>query len=247
MKKIFALLVLFVALINLSAFAQRPVKPAMVRVEGGTFKMGSNQNADEKPIHSVTVSSFNIGKYEVTVLEYKAYCNSIGRKMPVAPPWGWSDDAPMTLINWTDSSNYCDWLTDKTGTLYRLPSEAEWEYAARGGNKSKGYIYSGSPNLETVGWFDSPNAHPVGQKKPNELGIYDMSGNVFEFCSDWYDGTYYSKSPAINPRGPQNGLSRVMRGGSWLAPAGFSTVTYRYNLNPSLSHRINGFRVVSPI
>lgn len=248
MQRIFVLSILSVMLINSASYAQRPVEPVMIRVEGGTFKMGSNNDADEKPVHNVTLSSFSIGKYEVTVAEYKAYCTATGRKMPVAPPWGWFDNHPMTLISWTEASAYCDWLTDKTGKLYRLPTEAEWEYAARGGKKSKNFPFSGSQDADAVAWYDAQGlgTKPVGTKQPNELGIYDMSGNVFEYCSDWYDGTYYSKSPAENPRGPLNGLSRVMRGGSWLTPAIFSTVTHRYNLNPSLPHRINGFRVVSP-
>lgn len=240
---------LVMVLLSLTAYAQRPEEPAMVRVEGGTFEMGSNNEADEKPVHTVTVGSFSIGKYEVTVAEYRAYCTATGRKMPVAPPWGWFDNHPITLISWTEASDYCDWLTDKTGKLYRLPTEAEWEYAARGGNKSKNTRYSGSQNVEAVAWYDAQGlgSKPVGTKQPNELGIYDMSGNVFEFCSDWYDAAYYSKSPVVNPRGPLNGLSRVLRGGSWLTPAIFSTVTHRYNLSPSLPHRINGFRVVSPL
>ena len=154
----------------------------------------------------------------------------------------------MTLVNWTDASAYCDWLTDKTGILYRLPTEAEWEYAARGGNKSKGFEYSGSQNPETVGWYDvhGDGTKAVGQKQPNELGLYDMSGNVFEWCSDWYDSSYYSISPVSSPRGHLNGHSRVLRGGSWLTPSTFSSVSYRYNLTPNLAHRINGFRLVSP-
>jgi formylglycine-generating enzyme required for sulfatase activity len=128
-----------------------------------------------------------------------------------------------------------------------LPTEAEWEYAARGGNISKGTQYSGSADVEAVGWYDAQGlgSKAVGKKQPNELGLYDMSGNVFEWCADWY-GNYDPKSPATDPRGPLNGLSRVMRGGSWLVPASFATVTHRYNLNPSLPHRINGFRLVSP-
>jgi sulfatase modifying factor 1 len=245
MKNTSLTLLLLVAFFS-SGYSQRPAEPEMVLVEGGNFNMGSDRNPDERPVHRVTVSSFRMAKYEVTVAEYKAYVAATGRSMPItAPPWGWIDSHPMTLVNWTEASAYCDWLTDKSGKLYRLPTEAEWEYAARGGKKSKNTMYSGAANPEGIAWYDAQGlgTKPVGQKQPNELGLYDMSGNVFEWCSDWYG--MYTAGPAIDPRGPLNGLSRVMRGGSWLVPASFATVTHRYNLNPSLPHRINGFRLVS--
>lgn len=248
MKTIFVLSSLLLALMASTTYAQRPAEPAMITVEGGSFMMGSNLDEDTKPIHRVTVSSFKMGKYPVTVSAYRAFCDATGRNMPEPPPWGWIANHPMTLVSWTDASAYCDWLTDKTGTLYRLPTEAEWEYAARGGKKSKNFEYSGSNKLEAVGWYDADGngTKPVGQKAPNELGLYDMSGNVFEWCADWYDPDYYANSPDTDPRGPLNGQSRVMRGGSWLIPAAYARVSYRYNLRPNLPHRINGFRLVSP-
>lgn len=250
MKKCFFIILMLSGLYSMPICAQRPAEPEMVIVEGGIFDMGSTRNNDENPVHQVSLDGFRIGRYEITVAEYRAFCDATGRRMPAAPAWGWIDNHPMTLISWTDASDYCDWLTDKTGVLYRLPTEAEWEYAARGGNKSRNTEYSGSNNSEMVGWYDihGEGTKPVGQKQPNELGIYDMSGNVLEWCSDWYDSDFYAAAGVSdNPRGPQNGISRVMRGGSWLIPARFSTVSYRYNLSPSLPHRINGFRVVSPL
>lgn len=184
----------------------------MVLVKGGTFQMGSNEYDEEKPIHSVTVSDFYIDKYEVKVKQYREFCNATGRSMPKAPSLGWRDTHPIVNVSWDDATAYAKWAGK------RLPTEAEWEYAARGGNQSKGFKYSGSNSIDEAAWYwynSGEKAHPVGQKKPNELGIYDMSGNVWEWCSDWYDENYYSDSPTTNPEGPDSGSKRVRRGGSW--------------------------------
>ena len=186
-----------------------------VAVEGGTFRMGSySGSSDEKPLHSVTVSDFNISKTEVTFEQYDAFCDATGRKKPYDKGWG-RGDRPVINVNWLDAVAYCEWKSKATGKTYRLPTEAEWEYAARGGNKSKGYTYSGSNDLDAVGWYNgnsNSKTHPVAQKQPNELGLYDMSGNVWEWCSDWYGS--YSSSPQNNPQGPNSGSIRVLRGGS---------------------------------
>jgi len=252
MKVSLVLPVLIIAFINnIGVYAQVPIKPPMVSVEGGTFSMGSNQSEDEKPIHSVTVSSFSIGKYEVTVEEYKAFCNATNHPMPNdwTPSGGWIDTHPIANIKFNDALAYCNWLNDVFNGNYRLPTEAEWEYAARGGDKKSGYIYSGSDNLDKVGFYgdnSSGRTHNVGSKKSNELGLYDMSGNVWEWCQDWYNDTYYSNSPGSNPRGPSSGYYHVLRGGAWGIAAANCRVTSRYESGPDYRNLNRGFRVVSP-
>lgn len=206
------------------------IYPEMVLVEAGSFKMGSEEGyAQERPVHTVTLTrSFYIGIYAVTYAEYARYCE---RKVECGAD---HDDTgreihPVSYVDWYDAVAYCNWLSNKVGLTpcylekgkltecdffangYRLPTEAEWEYAARGGHKNQGFIYSGSNDPDDVGWHagnSGGEAHPVGQLKPNELGIYDMSGNRWEWCWDWYDEHYYASSPAIDPTGP----TKVPRG-----------------------------------
>jgi formylglycine-generating enzyme required for sulfatase activity len=214
----------------------------MVFVPGGTFQMGSNSGGDdEKPVHTVTVSSFYMDKTEVTQAEY--------RKVMGKNPSRFSgcDDCPVEKVSWDDANAYAQ----KVGK--RLPTEAEWEYAARGGNKSKGYTYSGGNGLDAVGWYEDNSGsktHPVAQKQPNELGLFDMSGNVWEWCSDWYDKGYYtavhrnySDSPQTDPQGPNSGDYRVLRGGSWGSLVSGCRVANRGRYYPDYgSYR--GFRLV---
>lgn len=241
-------LILLTAISFFAFTAQAQQYPEMITVEGGSFTMGGTES-DEKPTHTVTISSFSMGKYEVTVAEYKAFCSAAGRTMPTAPTWGWNDKHPMVYVSFDDANAYCNWLSETTGKNYRLPTEAEWEYAARGGNKSRGYMYAGSDDLDEAGW-SSDNAggqtQACGRKKANELGLYDMSGNVWEWCKDWYSDSYYSNSPSTNPKGPSFGSYRVLRGGSWDYRAANCRVANR-SLN-SPGHRRNdiGFRVVVP-
>jgi formylglycine-generating enzyme required for sulfatase activity len=239
-------------LLSIKLLAQTPDsilgKPEMIFVEGGTFEMGLlNGSDDNVPVHSVTIGPFSIGKYEVTVGQYKAFCSKNGYSMPDPPKWGWQDNHPMVNIDYDQANDYCLWLQEMTGLNWRLPTEAEWEYAARGGKKGKGKSFAGSNDLETVGWFaDSAfgQTNIVGLKKPNELGIYDMSGNVGEWCHDWYNENYYQISPSSNPRGPSSGYFRVYLGGSWYDAPSFCHVTYRNGDSPS-KHTMNlGFRVV---
>jgi formylglycine-generating enzyme required for sulfatase activity len=186
--------------------------------------MGDNSGAsgdDAKPAHSVTITSFAIAKTETTIGQYRIFCKATGKPMPEqTPSWGWHDDDPMVNVEWYDAVDYCNWLTsiDRDGHIYRLPTEAEYEYAARGGSKSHNYIYSGSNKAGDVCW-DNTNSgghpHAVATLKPNELGIYDMSGNVLEWCNDRYDSVYYAVSPSLNPNGSESGTTRVIRGGSW--------------------------------
>ena len=186
----------------------------MVYVEGGTFIMGatseqgSDADADERPVHSVTLSSFHIGKYEVTQGLWREVMGS----NPSSNKAG--NDYPVEMVSWEDCQEFIRKLNDRTGLTFRLPTEAEWEYAARGGRKRRGYKYSGSNSIGDVAWYidnSGYETHPVGRKSPNELGLYDMSGNVYEWCNDWY-GSYYNSSQT-NPIGPYSGFYRVLRGG----------------------------------
>lgn len=215
-------------------FTVKGVSFKMIAVEGGTFRMGataeqqSNQD-DEKPVHSVTLDSYYIGETEVTQELWRAVMGS--------NPSDFSGDdlRPVENVSWDDCQDFIKELNKLTGKNFRLPTEAEWEFAARGGNKSSGYRYSGSSNIGDVAWYDDNagnKTHPVKGKNPNELGIYDMSGNVFEWCSDWYSGGYYSSSPQNNPEGPSSGSYRVLRGGSWRFSAEGCRVAYRGGYYP---------------
>jgi sulfatase modifying factor 1 len=211
----------------------------MVLVEGGTFEMGSKING---PIHSVKVSSFYFDKYEITAGEFRTYCDATGISMPPAPPWGWNDNHPVVNVSWSDAAKYAAWAGK------RLPTEAEWEFAARGGIRSEGYMFSGSNELGSVAWFaenSSKMTHPVGTKSSNELGLFDMSGNVSEWCLDWYDGNYYRSGQSVNPDGPDHGIDRVFRGGSYGGDDFDCRSTFRGSALPvrQLSHV--GFRCVT--
>ena len=156
---------------------------------------------------------------------------------------------PVEQVSWDDVQDFINKLNQMTGGKYRLPTEAEWEYAARGGSRSREHKYSGSDSLGSVGWYDdnsSDKTHPVGKKTPNELGLYDMSGNVWEWCSDWYDKDYYSSSPARNPKGPGRGSHRVRRGGGWGYIARRCRVSIRYISSPDYRHDFLGFRLAAP-
>ena len=215
----------------------------MVFVEGGTFTMGataeqgSDAYGDESPTHSVTLSSYYIGKYEVTQAQWRAVMGSNPSKFT-------GDNLPVECVSWNDIQEFITKLNQQTGKTFRLPTEAEWEYAARGGNKSKGYKYSGSNTIDDVAWYDnnsSSTTHPVGEKAPNELGIYDMSGNVWERCQDWYRG--YSSDSQTNPTGPTSGSARVLRGGSWGDSARKCRVSIRNYYSPDSRSSYIGFRL----
>ena len=220
--------------------------PEMVWVEGGSFTMGSlSGEEEERPVRTVTLNNFSIGKYEVTVGEYKAFCTATGRKMPEPPRWDWNDKHPVVNVSWKDAVAYCNRLSKTTKKNFRLPTEAEWEYAARGGQKSSGYLYAGGKTMEEVGWYkdnSGRSTNPAGQKRPNEMGLYDMSGNVWEWCLDWYDK--YPNQEQTNPRGPSRGKFRVMRGGSWYYSAVYARTAARFDGNPSERENDQGFRVV---
>ena len=216
----------------------------MVYVEGGTFDMGatteqgSDAESDEKPVHSVTLDGYYIGKCEVTQELWEAVMGSNPSHFKGA-------QNPVENVSWNDCQEFVSRLNSLTGRTFRLPTEAEWEYAARGGNQSLHYKYSGSNNIDEVAWYynnSGSTTHEVGTKSPNELGIYDMSGNVYEWCSDWYGG--YSAGAQTNPQGPSSGSYRVLRGGSWSNNARDCRVSYRSSNGPNYGIKIFGLRLV---
>ena len=222
---------------------------SMVYVEGGTFQMGSTSgDSEEKPVHQVTVSSFSIGATEVTQEQWEAV---MGRN----PSKFKGSTRPVEQVSWNDCQTFITKLNQLTGKKFRLPTEAEWEYAARGGNKSKGYTYSGSNTLDNVAWYDgnsNVSRHPmfedyvtrnVATKSPNELGIYDMSGNVYEWCQDLYGWDYYSSSPSTNPTGPTSGSKRVLRGGGCDSGASGCRVANRGSYSPTNTDNDLGLRL----
>lgn len=213
------------------SFSVNGVTFDMVRVDGGSFMMGSYEgDEDEKPVHNETVGTFYIGKTEVTQRLWTAVMGS-------NPSSFRGENLPVENVTWFDCQEFVERLSRLTGRIFRLPTEAEWEYAARGGNKSRGYKYSGSNDLYRVGWYDenSGNAtHPVGQKLDNELGLFDMSGNVWEWCSDNYSSNYNS---------PRNSSCRVYRGGSWNYSSGFCRVAYRSGSTPGNHFSYLGLRL----
>lgn len=225
--------------------------PEMVLVEGGAFNMGDEWvfgEGDELPVHEVVVKNYYISITEVTVKQYRQFCQETYRQMPEAPSWGWKDNNPIVNVSWYDAVAYCDWLGDKMEKFYRLPTEAEWEYAARGGKNSKGFKYSGGQTMQNLGWFDensNKRTQAVAVKKTNELGIYDMSGNVWEWCLDMYDYEYYTYySSDSDPRGPLSGRGRTLRGGSWSTDVSYCRVTDRNHIEPEYRSSKGGFRVV---
>jgi formylglycine-generating enzyme required for sulfatase activity len=230
----------------------------MVWVEGGTFLMGSTDgDDDEEPVHSVTVGGFYMGKYEVTQGEWAAVMGS-------GPGERKGDALPVTGVSWFDAVEYCNQRSVMEGLApayvrgeaaitcdfdapgYRLPTEAEWEYAARGGNRDPaGYEYSGSGNPGDVAWYGDNSGggpHQAGTKQPNGLGLYDMSGNVYEWCQDWYGE--YPGDPQTDPHGPSAGAGRVLRGGSWYGSARVVRLAYRGSTTPSGRDNNIGFRLV---
>ena len=241
---------------------------------GCTAEQGEDCLDWEKPAHRVTLSDYSIGETEVTVGQFKVFVQATGYVTTVEKEgWSWILDGdgfmkgesvnwrhdvrgeehpvgeyeyPVVHVSWEDAMAYCEWLSKKTGKHYRLPTEAEWEYAARGGIKSRGYKYSGSDDIAEVAWHDGNSesrTHAVKGKKANELGLYDMSGNVLEWCSDWW-GRYTSGNQR-NPAGPDEGSHRVGRGGSWYYDSWFCRVSNRFDDPPAGGTRRLGFRLAS--
>ncbi len=243
----------------------------MVKVHGGSFDLGSDDGAaDRKPAHTVKLKDYYIGTYEVTQAQWKSI-------MGTNPSSYKCDDCPVTDISWSDAQEFIDKLNAKTGKHYRLPTEAEWEYAARGDShetlvkqnqgvsrggvnqflnahpdermpdkEKTGKKYAGKRLPQDVAWYQwnaKDKEHRVGLKKPNEIGTYDMSGNVEEWCSDWYAGTYGSKDDIENPQGPGSGNAHVVRGGSWNSDASEIVITRRAAYLPGTKANTLGFRL----
>ena len=227
----------------------------MVAVEGGTFTMGAtaeqgsdaDSDSDEKPTHQVTLSSYSIGQTEVTQELWQAVMGS-------NPSYFTGDlQRPVETVSLDDCQTFINKLNQMTGKNFRLLTEAEWEYAARGGNRSQGYKYAGSNNIDDVAWYydnsyalgssnpDDYGTHAVATKAPNELGLYDMSGNVWEWCQDWYGS--YSSDAQTNPTGPATGSHRVNRGGSWSTFAWSCRVSDRSRVTPSYTDMHLGLRL----
>ena len=234
----------------------------MKYVEGDRFVMGaqsfgrqwanfdSEAAGDETPPHYVTLSSFYMGETEVTQGLWEAVMGTTleqqrDNENPEWPLRGVGADYPMYYVSWDDCQTFVEKLSGLTGRRFRLPTEAEWEFAARGGNKSKGDKYAGSKHMGLAGWYymnSVSSSHPVKEKAANELGLYDMSGNVWEWCSDWYGR--YDRVLQIDPQGPDVGEERVLRGGGWAYYAPRCRVSFRYKFNPEHSNSSYGFRIV---
>ena len=229
-------------------------------VQGGSFMMGctDDQNGkcerDAHPAHEVALSDFYMGKYEVTqALWYAVMGTTVEQQCKIAGQYnvyGVGDDYPIYYVHHREAMDFCKALNDiladhlPNGYQFMLPTEAQWEYAARGGNKSKGYKYSGSNTIDNVAWYtdnSSSQTHDVKTKQANELGIYDMSGNVVEWCQDRYGS--YSSGSQTNPTGPLSGSLRVLRGGSWNSNARSCRVSYRINTYPDSSSICLGLRL----
>ena len=252
-------------------------KPKMVDVEGGEFYMGNinSGEGDEAPEHKVSLKDFSVAEKEVTFDEFDLFCKNTSYPLPSDGGFG-RGNHPVMNVSWMGAVLYCNWLSkkhrydkyylieaDSAGTVkfkginpegegngYRLPTEAEWEYMATGGSESEGYAYAGSNILDEVAWYaetTEARPHEVGTKKPNELGIYDLNGNAWEWCYDYYGSNYYAESPEENPTGPESGDARVYRGGSFNSAESFCRTTRRFSFSQNLDKGSIGFRLVRSV
>jgi formylglycine-generating enzyme len=222
--------------------------PSRIRIPAGWFAMGSDTGQDvEKPVHRVWVDSFALAATQVTVEEYARFLEATGHE----PPPNWDDPdfshprQPVTAVSWFDAVAYCEWLSSQTGSHYRLPTEAEWERAARGGIEGTLFPWGDEPPTSRpdyqTRWKTGPE--PVGQSEPNAYGLFEMCENVHEWCSDWYDPGYYATSPDRNPQGPEEGTRKASRGGSWRHHIKMSRCSARSSIPPEFQYADYGFRV----
>jgi formylglycine-generating enzyme len=214
----------------------------MVLIAGGVFAMGDSLGEeDELPLHPVSLRSFWIDRFEVTIGQYRVFCTATGRTFPAALTAEKNGQLPIVAVNWDDAVAYATWAGK------RLPTEAEWEFAARGGQRTLGYKFSGADSLGVVGWYQTnadTRPHTVGSAQPNEQGLFDMSGNVWEWCSDWYADDYYEICAPESPSGPPSGEFRVIRGGSWASSPHFCRTRDRDWSGPAVWSLNIGFRCV---
>jgi formylglycine-generating enzyme len=214
----------------------------MVLIPAGDFLMGSPEGegeADEHPQRKVYLHPYYIDKYLVTVAQYRKFCEATGKKMPEAPKWGWQDDHPIVYVTWGDAVAYAQHYGK------RLPTEAEWEKACRAGTTTKYFFGNNVLELGDYAWYfanSSRQTHPVGTKKPNGFGLYDMYGNAWEWCSDWYDPEYYKSNPTNDLKAPASGKYRVLRGGGWGYTFDLCRSAYRVGALPEYGYVIAGFR-----
>jgi formylglycine-generating enzyme required for sulfatase activity len=211
--------------------------------------MGCDQGAAcERPVHTVSVDSFRIGKYAVTNVQYRLFIEETNYTIPPS----WADprftlpDQPVTSVSWYDAIAYCDWLTQRTLKSYRLPTEAEWERAARGGVEGRTYTWGDQPPELQSGYYESwiSGPEPAGRRPASRFGLYDISENVHEWCADWFDPGYYLSSPPRNPLGPSAGSRKASRGGSWRHQIKIARVAARSSIPPDYHYNDYGFRVV---
>ncbi len=233
-SKLFTSILLLIPILIFHPIEKDSEKQQMQLIKGGTFMMGeSDGEGDERPVHEVTLSDFYIARYEVTVKEYRLFCNQTDREMPAPPKWGWIDKHPIINTTWYDANDYIKWYSEKSGKTYRLPTEAEFEYLIRNGGKPGKYPWKNESLIEeNIGdksfakasgrsnvWngYDDGFKYtsPVGSFAPNELGIYDINGNMWEWVSDWYGD--YPDQAVTNPQGPESGTHKVGRGASYNA------------------------------
>lgn len=225
------------------------VTPALAAIPAGWFLMGCDSGQDvERPVHRVWVDAFEMATTQVTVEEYARFLKTTGRAQP---PF-WNDPnfnhprQPVVAVSWFDAVAYCEWLSSMTGSQYRLPTEAEWERAARGGVEGKLFPWGDDPPTSrpryTDRWRNGPE--PVGQSEPNAYGLYEMCENVHEWCNDWFAADYYAISPDHNPQGPASGLRKASRGGSWRHHIKISRCSTRSSIPPDFQYADYGFRVV---
>jgi len=235
-----------------NSLSKIPIEISLVAIPKGYFIMGNDAAAtNERPRHRVWVDGFAISRYAVTNAQYRLFLNDTLHP----PPPGWDDerfnhpDQPVTSVNWFDANDYCNWLSAGTGKDYRLPTEAEWERAARGGMENQLYTWGDDPPQNQTGyselWLNGPER--VGQRPPNGFGLFDISENVHEWCSDWYDELYYKHSPDRNPKGSTSGTRRSSRGGSWRHQIKIARVSARSSIPPEFRYSDYGFRCAASL
>lgn len=223
-------------------------EPELTRISAGAFRMGSECGQEnERPVHLVELKGFALATYQVTNQEYRRFV--LATRSP-APPF-WNDAAlcdprlPVVGVSWFEAVRYCEWLSGISGRIYRLPTEAEWEYAARGGVDGAAFPWGDRAPMEQPRyagrWRNGPE--PVGESRPNAFGLFEMCENVHEWCNDWFDPNYYAVSPSQNPPGPENGQRRASRGGSWRHHIKIARCAARSSIPPSFQYADYGFRV----